>query len=150
MSYVELHGAKREDIWFLDSGCINNMSGDKAWFADLNESFRQKVKVGDNSRISVMGKGSVRLQVNGLVHVITEVFYVPELKNNLLSMGQLQERGLAIRIQHEKCRIYHPERGLIVQSEMLANRMFFLLAMSQPSKAACFHTTTQDMSQLWH
>ncbi|CAL2276267.1 unnamed protein product [Prunus armeniaca] len=33
---------------------------------------------------------------------------------------------------------------------MSANRMFFILAMSQPSKAACFHTTTQDMSQLWH
>ena len=97
-----------------------------------------------------MGKGSVRLQVNGLVHVITEVFYVPELKNNLLSIGQLQERGLAILIQHEKCRIYHPERGLIIQSEMSANRMFFLLAMPQPSKVACFHTTTQDMSQLWH
>ncbi|CAL2265746.1 unnamed protein product [Prunus armeniaca] len=30
MSYVELHGAKREDIWFLDSGCSNHMSGDKA------------------------------------------------------------------------------------------------------------------------
>ncbi|XP_034215522.1 uncharacterized protein LOC117627510 [Prunus dulcis] len=127
MSYVELHGAKRKDIWFLDSGCSNHMSEDKAWFTDLNERFRQKVKLGDNS---VTGLGSVRLQVNGLVHVVTKVFYVPELKNNLLRIGQLQGRGLALLIQHGKCQIYHPERGLIIQSEMSANRMFFLLAMS--------------------
>jgi hypothetical protein len=30
------------------------------------------------------------------MHVITEVFYVPDLKNNLLSIGQLQEKGLAV------------------------------------------------------
>jgi len=33
------------------------------------------------------------MEVNGFVHVITEVFYVPDLKNNLLSIGQLQEKG---------------------------------------------------------
>lgn len=42
---------------------------------------------------------------------ISEVFYVPELKNNLLSIGQLQEKGLTILFQHGKCKIFHPEKG---------------------------------------
>ena len=50
-----------------------------------------------------MGKGNVRLKVKGFNHVVTEVFYVPELKNNLLSIGQLQEKGLVILFQHNKC-----------------------------------------------
>lgn len=150
MSYVELHGAKREDAWFLDSGCSNHMCGDKAMFYQLNEDFRQLVKLGNNTKMTVLGKGNVRLQVDGFNHVVTEVFYVPELKNNLLSIGQLQEKGLAILIQSGKCRVYHPERGLIMQTEMTANRMFVLIANSVPMNNACFQTTTHDLSHLWH
>ncbi|TXG51085.1 hypothetical protein EZV62_023609 [Acer yangbiense] len=108
------------------------------------------VKLGNNSRMTVMGKGNVRLKVNGLTHVVTEVFFVPDLKNNLLSIGQLQEKGLAILIKHGLCRIYHPTKGLLIQTAMSANRMFILLAASQPSKPSCFHTATQDLSHLWH
>ena len=46
--------------------------------------------------------------------------------------------------------MYHPEKGLIIQAEMSANRMFILLAAPQPKKPACFHTTTKDLSHLWH
>lgn len=146
MSYVD----EEKDVWFLDSGCSNHMCGDKALFSNLNESFRQMVKLGNNSRMTVIGKGNVRLKVNGSSHVVTEVLYVPELKNNLLSIGQLQEKGLAILIQHGKCKIYHPERGLIIQAKMTTNRMFVLTAASQSKKPACFHTTTPDLSNLWH
>ena len=91
MSYVELNEAKREDVWFLDSGCSNHMCGDKELFCELNEEFRQMVKLGNNSRMSVLGKGNVRLHLNGFNHVVIGVFFVPDLKNNMLSIGQLQE-----------------------------------------------------------
>lgn len=41
--------------------------------------------------MDVLGKGNVRLRVMAL-HMLQLVFFVPELKNNLLSIGQLQER----------------------------------------------------------
>jgi hypothetical protein len=87
MSVVEENEVGREDVWFLDSRCSNHMCGDKTLFSNLNESFRQMVKLGNNMKMSVMGKGNVRLQVSEFVHVITEVFFVPELRNNLLSIG---------------------------------------------------------------
>jgi len=96
MSYVDHNEAKREDVWFMDSGCSNHMCEDKTLFSDLNESFTQMVKLGNNSKMSLRGKGNVRLLVSGVVHVVTEVFYVPELRNNWLSIGQLQQRGLSI------------------------------------------------------
>ena len=55
-----------------------------------------------------------------------------------------------ILIQHNKCKIYHPEKGLIIQAEMSANGMFILLAVPQPKKPACFHTTTEELSHLWY
>ncbi|CAL5425341.1 unnamed protein product [Camellia sinensis] len=75
MSYVEMTGARREDVWFVDSGCSNHMCGDKSLFCDLNEDFRQRVKLGNNTRMAVLGKGTVRLTVSGFTHVVSEVFF---------------------------------------------------------------------------
>ena len=112
----------------------------------------------NNTKMAVMGNGSIKLRVNGTSHVITEVFYCPELKNNLLSIGQLQEQNLAILIKHGVCKIYHHARGLIMQTQMSANRMFILLAEMEtqvqaqaPTPApACFKITSEDQTDLWH
>ena len=44
--------------------------------------------------IAMMRKGNIRLNINGITQIISEVFYMPQLQNNLLSIGQLQEKGL--------------------------------------------------------
>ena len=86
MSYVELNQSRREDVWFPDSGCSNHMCANKEWLSDLDEEFRQSVKLGNNSKMVVLGKGNIKLQIAGVTQVITDVFYIPELKNNLLSV----------------------------------------------------------------
>ena len=96
------------------------------------------MKLGNNSKMVVLGKGNIRLRNVGVTQVITDVFYIPELKNNLLSVGQLQERGVAILIQHGVCRVYHPKKGLIMQTTMFTNRMFILLAKILLKAPTCF------------
>jgi len=114
--------------WFLDSGCSNHMCGKNELFDVFNEEFKDSVKLGNDASLQVQGKGSIRMEIDGIMHVITEVFYVPELKNNLLSIGQLQEKGLAVLMQHGTCKIFHPNRGLIIETAMSHNRMFILIA----------------------
>jgi hypothetical protein len=76
------------------------MCGEKETFSSLDESFRSSVKFGDNSKISVMGKGKVTIQTKGnSTHIIANVLFVPNLKTNLLSVGQLQEKGYEIFYQ---------------------------------------------------
>lgn len=89
MSYVDFKQVKQEELCFLDSGCNNHISGNMEWFSELDESFRQTVKLGNNSRMVVVGQCCVRLRMNGFAQVISNVYYIPELKNNLLSIGQL-------------------------------------------------------------
>jgi hypothetical protein len=43
------------------------MSGNKLWFTELDEKFRHSVKLGNNSRMAVMGKGCVKLKVAGAI-----------------------------------------------------------------------------------
>jgi len=131
MSYVEENRAKGKDAWFLDSGCSNHMCGDRTMFSWLDDSFWQLVRLRNNTKMNVMGKESVKLHLNGINLTVTKVYYVPELKNNLLSVGQFQEKGLAILIQEGVCKIYYPHKGLIIKTNMSANGMFILLSKSQ-------------------
>ena len=150
MSYVEVNNSRREDVWFLDLDCSNHMYENMQWFSNIDETFKHSVKLGNNTRMGVMGKGNIRLEFNGTTQVVTDVYYVPALKNNLLSIGQLQERGLAILIHNGECKLYHPRRGLIMQTKMTTNWMFVLLANVVLETSTCLQTVTEDSSQLWH
>ena len=106
------------------------MCGDRTMFSQLDEKIWHSVKLGNNTKMNVLGKGSVKLLLNGVNFVFPEVYYVPELNNNLLCIGQLQERGLAILIKEGMCKICHLEKGLIIQTNMSANRIFIFFAAS--------------------
>ena len=150
MAFINSNEAAMEHIWFLDSGCSNHMCGKKNMFFGLDSSFRESVKLGNDSSINVQGKGKIRMEVNGFMHVITEVFYVPDLKNNLLSIRQLQEKGLAVLIQHGKYKIFHSVKGLIMETEMTHNIMFTMLARCVPKELQCFFSLITDQADLWH
>jgi hypothetical protein len=151
MSHVELHNSTREEVWFLDSSCSNYMSGNKLWFTKLDEKFRHSGKFGNNLRMAVMGKGCVKLKVAGAIQRIDEVYYIPKLRNNLLSIGQLQEKGLAILIKNNTCKIFHPTRGLIMEIAMTVNRMLIMLATVPPKESVAFFQTSEESeAQLWH
>ena len=126
MAYVG--ETKRKDIWFVDSGCSNHMCNNKGMFSSLDMTFSHSVKLGNNNKMEVAGKGVVKLMLGEILYIVGDVYFVPELKNNLLSVGQLQEKGLAVLFQEEACSIYHPQRGLIVKFIMSANRMFTILS----------------------
>lgn len=64
------------------------MCGKKKPFSNLEENFRETMKLGNNSSMVVKGKCNLRFQLNGISHIINEVFYVLELNNNLLSIDQ--------------------------------------------------------------
>jgi len=67
-----------------------------------------------------------------------------------LSIGQLQEKGLTILFQRGRCKVYHSEKGLIMEARMSSNRMFILSIKPQSNVTACFNTITEDSTQLWH
>jgi len=47
------------------------------------------MRLGNNSNMVVIGKGNVLLQINGIMQVITGVFYVLELKKQLDKCGSI-------------------------------------------------------------
>ncbi len=82
-----------KNLWYLDTGCSNHMCGDRSLFSDLDKLFQNSIKFGDNSTVSVIGKGSIKIYTkDNIEQYIDNVFFDPNLKTNLLSVGQLQEK----------------------------------------------------------
>nr|GEV97268.1 copia-type polyprotein [Tanacetum cinerariifolium] len=151
--------AQKEDgsrglLWFLDSGCSNHMCGNKERFVDLDQNFSTTVKLGNNTRIIVEGKGNMKMFLNGATYVITDVYFVPELKNNLLSIGQLQQKGLSFLFKSGMCKVFHPEKGLVFQSSMSTNRMYPLSEnareITEHKSEECMYSSDDDLAKLWH
>lgn len=59
MAHIDEIKGEDEHIWFLDSGCSNHMCGTKEWFLEFDENFRRNVKLGDDRRLVVEGKGNL-------------------------------------------------------------------------------------------
>ncbi|XP_016694503.1 uncharacterized protein [Gossypium hirsutum] len=113
-----------QNLWYLDTGCSNHMCGNKVAFSTLDESYYDSVKFRDNSKVSGMGKGQVIIQAKKeSIQTISNILYVPDLKTNLLSLGQLQEKGYEIVIKNGECCIQDNKLGLISQVKMTANRI---------------------------
>ena len=95
---MSFHTMKVADqgVWVVDSGCSNHMPGCKEFFSTLDEIFRTTVCLGNNATIQVMGKRVVNIKTRNDFVESSNVFYILDLKANLLSIGQLQEKSYVI------------------------------------------------------
>lgn len=91
--------AEEEMSWYLDTGCSNHMTGNKNWLIDLDKSIKGTVRFADNSTIRAEGLGKIMItRKDGRSVYMHNVLYVPTMKNNLLSLGQLLEKGYTMKM----------------------------------------------------
>ncbi|XP_019427117.1 PREDICTED: uncharacterized protein LOC109335439 [Lupinus angustifolius] len=113
------------DNWYLDTGCSNHMTGHKEWFLTLDDSVRNKVKFADNSFITAEGIGKIMIKKkDGTASYISNVMYVPKMKNNLISLGQLLEKGYNMRMEDRMLKIFNKNRTIILKAPLSTNRTF--------------------------
>lgn len=89
-----------EDVWYLDNGASNHMTGDRRYFSMLDNTITGKVRSGDDSRIDIKGKGTISLtDMNGDSRKMTDVYFIPYLKSNIISLRQATEAGFDINLR---------------------------------------------------
>lgn len=109
-----------DNIWYLDNGASNHMTGDQRYFDKIDNSVTGKVRFGDDSRIDIKGKGSISLiDINGEPRVMTDVYYIPDLKTNIISLGQATKSGCDIRLRGEVLTMHDRNGKLLVKADDL-------------------------------
>jgi hypothetical protein len=85
--------------WYLDSGATHHMTGCIGHFADLDCNVRGFIKFGDKSTVEICGIGSIVFVGKTDEHkLLPGVYYIPALRNSIISLGQLDEGGLRVEI----------------------------------------------------
>ena len=138
-----------EDIWYLDNGASNHMSGDHRYFSSIDDSISGKVRFGDDSCIDIKGKGSIEfIDRNGEARKITDVYFIPNLKSNIISLGQATESGCDIRMKGEHL-IMHDRDGKLITKALRSKNRLYKVHMRIRDDLSLLSTTTSD-SRRWH
>lgn len=96
-----------EKVWYLDNGASNHMCGERLFFYKLDESVTGKVRFGDDSRIDIRGKGSIRFVLGGgEKKILNNVYYIPGLRSRIRGSNEKQHADLAQQIWRSHGRDY--------------------------------------------
>ncbi|RVX14680.1 Retrovirus-related Pol polyprotein from transposon TNT 1-94 [Vitis vinifera] len=85
------------DDWVLDSGASFHTTPHREIIQNYVAGDFGKVYLADGSALDVVGLGDVRISLpNGSVWLLEKVRHIPDLRRNLISVGQLDDEGHAI------------------------------------------------------
>lgn len=90
---------------------------------NLDKSIQSEVRTGDDKRLSVKGSGDILIKSKEDIKCISNVFYVPDLKHNLFSIGQLLLKGHNIYFNEGACEIKDKYNALLARGGNLCSRV---------------------------
>jgi hypothetical protein len=80
--------ASLEDWWYMDTGCSNHLNRNKKCLIDFESRKKTKIRCADDKYLNAEGMGNVRVILNnGKFVLVQNVWYVPGMKINLMSVG---------------------------------------------------------------
>jgi hypothetical protein len=135
--------------WYLDTGCSTHMTGRRDWFTTLKNTQNNNVKFADDSTLAVKGIGDVSIKrKDGKYSVISNVLYIPGMKCNLLSIGQLLEKDYKIVMENKLLNVFDTKGNLLMKAQMSKNRTFKIELNVMNHK--CLMTASSREEWLWH
>nr|XP_043625848.1 uncharacterized protein LOC122597301 [Erigeron canadensis] len=109
-----------DDIWYFDNGVSNHMTGNRSYFSELNKLITRKVKFGDGSGVDINlfeGKSGER-------KLVKDVYYIPSLQSNVISLGQATITGCDIRLQGDFLTMRDKSGRLFMEVSRSGNRLY--------------------------
>nr|GEZ47543.1 zinc finger, CCHC-type [Tanacetum cinerariifolium] len=138
-----------ESMWYLDNGASNHMTGVKDHFKEIDEKITGNIQFGDGSYIEIKGKGFILLQCkNKEQRAISQVYYILNLKSNILSLGQLKENGCKLLMEKNILLLYDSNGNILLRVTRSKNKLYKAnLRIGEPT---CLLANLHDEAWLWH
>ena len=140
-----------ENDWIVDSGCSNHMTGDRQKLQNCSEYKGNRVVVtADNSRLPIahIGKAIVTPRYSPNQVPLQDVYHVPGMKKNLLSVAQLTSSGHYVLFGPQNVKVFR-DLKISENPTMEGRRLESVYVMSAES-AYVDKTRRNETADLWH
>ena len=114
--------------WFLDSGASNHMTSVEHSFTDSHSYLgKKKITTANGDQLLISGVGTITLSgVFGQSITLPNVYFVPKLSANLLSVGQLIDDGYLVHFSSSGCVIQGRQTRKVIATGSKHGRLFLL------------------------
>jgi hypothetical protein len=135
--------------WYLDTGATNHMMGHGNVFSELDRAVQGTIKFRDGSVVNICGKGTIIFfGRHGKHKVLTDVYWIPRLKNSIISIGQMDEGGARVLIEGGVLRVWDCRHRLLARVQRIENHMYRLEL--QVARSLCLAVHQDDDVWCWH
>jgi hypothetical protein len=129
--------------WVLNIGVTNHMTGARDVFSELDVGVCSIVGFGDGSVVCIEGWNTVIFSYKSSEHHSSDIYYIPELKTNILSVGKLDECEYEILIHSSLMSIRDAKSRLVAKIPHAPNRLYVLITnIAQP---VCYLARTKEV-----
>ncbi|PNX98657.1 gag-pol polyprotein, partial [Trifolium pratense] len=158
---IQSNNDSKCEIWFLDSGCSNHMVGNKDWLFDYDDIFKDSVKLGDDSKMAVIGKGNLKLCIAGFkgINVLTHKEMVqglthvkePEQKCDSCMKGKQQRQSMPKKSPwraSEKLQLIHSDICGPINPESNGKKRYFITFIDDLSRKTWIYFLSEKSEAL--
>jgi hypothetical protein len=125
------------------------MTGNDTVFAELDRSVTGKVRFGDGSIVDICGRGIVLFTIDNDRHrELSGVYWIPRLKSNIISIGQLDELGFPTHVEGGFMTVRDHDKILVARVPRTKNRMYIIDL--QVVQLVCLIAHVGDEAWRWH
>lgn len=95
----------QNNVWYVDSGATNHMCNNKELMFDFMVTKQIEVNVANGEKVLTEGQGRVKVNLKNGLRTISNVYYIPKLSTNLLSVSELVRKGFSVTFNSNHCKI---------------------------------------------
>ena len=136
--------------WLLHSACCNHMSSSPNVIPSHTPSSLPTIYTANDSSMHVSHQGTISTPNLS----VSNVYHIPQLTHNLLSVGQLTELGFSLTFSSNGVVLQDPQTGQIIGTARKVERLFELISLHLPfshlSAPTVSGTSPSSSLALWH
>ncbi|KAI3697876.1 hypothetical protein L6452_30975 [Arctium lappa] len=131
-------------MWYLDSGCSKDMTGQKDILSNYTEKFCGNVRFENDQFSPILGYGDV---IHDKV-TITKVRYVEGLGHNLFSIGKFCDKGLEVNLKAKSCSVRTEDRKKLLVGTRKSNLYTINLSKVQTDNEVLCTKRQRELEQV--
>ena len=141
---------EQEESWIVDSGAAKHVTGTRTVFSTLDPgSTSNAIQTASGHVLPVEGTGTVKLSTDGEINM-NNVFYVPGLTNNLISVGCLTDKGFTMVFDSSQCLIFKGRTTEVVGRGIRDKQTGLYRYIVERPKFPICAIQSAEVGKLWH